>query len=665
MVLPSPRRLATSAALALLVAAPAAHAQPVAQPDFQFGWNATGGPRNVALVMVRFADTGFAASETMSYYGTFFNGGPGGNQLNVRDYFLQSSGGAFTFQTVTGIADMTYPDDRDTDGANESMARCFPENARLAGNDACRKSSRTSEKFLATIAELLGKRVNLSAFDLNRDGRVDPAELTLVVVVADGGDGGANRTIGSGCAQAGAVRLCGSGAIFGQRANLATMVHELFHTFSRADLYTPFNGPVRTNGGGATIMGATIGAQPRWSVAVDPWNRIRAGWVRPRVLATTGPGACATLDASLRDGARPASTRAPFAIWDPALGGREYFLVEYRRRDGYDNGIDMTGNPTGGGALVWYVKMAPNEQDKHWFDFSVVARDGRPFWSQPAGGDDEIVYDANGRISYIGWGKNHRLETAAAGSNVIAGTNFVLAGGLRPRVTPQGGIEKLVSRYGFPTYVTRGDGPVRLLRPDGVDTGVALTVGPDRGDGRVFVRIATPSSPAQGPSGDAGCLTATMPDNPAVALEMPPCVTSAGTYVTLTTRVRFSRPLGIPTQVTVTCDAPGTPTSTVTRTVPAGVYSHDVGVAHQLPAVGMVDALTCSVEVPMPPTPTSPAQSSSATAATYVMPPPSNVVGAPSCGSSYRLDAVDLAAIRQLGKGVPLPPFDPRALGPR
>lgn len=248
---------------------------------------------------------------------------------------------------------------------------------------------------------------------------------------------------------------------------------------------------------------------------------------------------------------------------------------------------------------------------------------------------------------------------------MIGGTNFVLAGGLRPRITAQGGVEKLVARYGFPTHVTRADGPVRLVRPAGVDSGVALTVGPDRGDGRVFVRIATPSSPAKGPSGDGGCLTATMPDNPAIALEMPACATSAGSYVALTTRVRFSRPLGIATQVTVTCNAPGTQTSTVTRTAPAGAYSHDVAVAHQLPAGGMVDALTCSVEVPFPPTPTSPAQSSFATAATYVMPPPSNVVGAPACGSSYRLDAVDLAAIRQLGRGVPLPPFDPRAASPR
>mgnify|MGYP003592781935 CR=1 FL=1 len=503
-----------------------------AQPAFQFGKNASGArARPLLVVLGKYRDRAFGATTAgvprdASFYSKLL-AGPG--LPNVRDFFLESSGGSFTFLPIGVIGPLTYVDDPGT-RQDESLVATWKAVPPAQGA-AWTEGDLDAKQIEATIRGA-GTLYNLTAFDANSDGTVDDKELTLVVVTAFG-NGGKTR---SGCGPLPqGKRYCGTVHFVDEAVDFATTAHALHQAFVGADLYSPWAGPVTTNVG-ATLMGGTIGgADQRWTTGLDAWNRVRAGWVRPRAVATT-TGACLALDASDKGGASPRAERAPIAVYDPSRGDSEYFLLEYRRSVGYDN-------PPGGprqGVLAWYVKNDANGEALN-VPFDFFPAQNMPLASRPAG-DDVLLSGPSGPTAVV-WGPNHVLDATVRGTDQTGAANWVLAAGAGTLVS--GGLTQFqTAAFGAPTYFTRAHGAVRLTRPDGTDTGTTLFVSDDV-DGTVEVRLASGRA-----EGSPACLAATIPrvDQPTATLLAPACVDYPSTA---RVRIAFATPVVQPVTVSL------------------------------------------------------------------------------------------------------------------
>lgn len=94
---------------------------------------------------------------------------------------------------------------------------------------------------------------------------------------------------------------------------------------------------------------------------LDPWSKYYLGWVRPR-LVTTAEGA-ATLP--------PVETGGQvlqLLSGSPTTGG-EYFLLENRRKTGFDAGLP------GEGLLVWHVDESMDTNNNEWYPDCTDCRD--------------------------------------------------------------------------------------------------------------------------------------------------------------------------------------------------------------------------------------------------------------------------------------------------
>jgi hypothetical protein len=88
---------------------------------------------------------------------------------------------------------------------------------------------------------------------------------------------------------------------------------------------------------------------------LDPWHKMRLGWVRPRIFPF-GSGGVATVTA-----AQFQSDNTPVILYDPSHGTSEYFIVEFRNNNpavgggGYDLDLRLSGNPSEHGLALWHV----------------------------------------------------------------------------------------------------------------------------------------------------------------------------------------------------------------------------------------------------------------------------------------------------------------------
>jgi len=489
-----------------LLAGVASTATPAAAQTFQFGRNATGTTqRPVMVILSNFSDMPFGSSATGPRDAGFFSRLFAGPAFpNVRDWFLEASGGSFTYMPIGVLGPITFPNDPATT-ADESRYNCWKGLLDNAGREVCPGSSRDDASQISEIIRLAATRYNIGSFDKNGDNIVDPSELTLVVVTS--GDNGGKARWGCGPLPGG-KQYCGGIQFFGESANFATVAHEMVHAFNGSDLYGPWGGPVRTNNR-LTIMGATIsGTDERWSVLPEAWNRIREGWVRPRMVSPN-TGGCFLLDAASKGGSKAGPDRAPIAI--PINGNdRDYFLIEHRMRTGYDQDVG------GEGVLVWYVK---NDADGNPLNvpYSLFLKPRQTSLSAQAVGDDISI----GGPAIV-WGANHQLESSAGANDDVGKANWVLAAAPVPKKMG-GTIQYATGAYGSGGFFARLHGRVPLVKDDGNFAGLSMDLGEVK-DGTVPIRL-TPASGAT-PPGAAACLAATETQStqPAAVLTNPGCV---------------------------------------------------------------------------------------------------------------------------------------------
>jgi hypothetical protein len=151
------------------------------------------------------------------------------------------------------------------------------------------------------------------------------------------------------------VTLRGVAASADHRASFMSITHELSHSLGTVDLYAN-----NCRSSGLTLMSCTIFAtdDDRRTYHLDPWHKMRLGWLRPRIF-TLGSGGVATVAASQIN-----SPNTPVILHDPAKGTSEYFLVEFRNNQiaGADHDIHIgdLSQPTpitgaNNGMAIWHI----------------------------------------------------------------------------------------------------------------------------------------------------------------------------------------------------------------------------------------------------------------------------------------------------------------------
>jgi hypothetical protein len=84
---------------------------------------------------------------------------------------------------------------------------------------------------------------------------------------------------------------------------------------------------------------------------VDPWAKMQFGWLAPRVQAMPTQGA-AKLQSQRWTGKAGLPNKRPLLLYHPARGAKEFFLLEYRTRQGegsYDTNVSDEG------LAIWHI----------------------------------------------------------------------------------------------------------------------------------------------------------------------------------------------------------------------------------------------------------------------------------------------------------------------
>jgi M6 family metalloprotease-like protein len=257
---------------------------------------------------------------------------------------------------------------------------------------------------LAVSTAASAGHLDFRVFDTNHDGTISPDELTLLVI-SNLPNGQANHFRGNRAFRVPGqnVTLTAGDGVVGEGGTFATAAHELFHTLGGLDLYGPWGGCYYLNGG-LTLMSGTGNDLPdlEWIVNLDPWHKMIAGWIEPRLVAVGRPGTAQLAAQHFPLSAEPLRKR-PLLIYSPTHGKRDFLLLEYRtpNRLGYDAQVASSG------LVIWQVSYGANmnpvqlrsERQNCKSEFvkvlSVFAR-GAPDWRQ---GGNKAYTSASGEIA--------------------------------------------------------------------------------------------------------------------------------------------------------------------------------------------------------------------------------------------------------------------------
>jgi M6 family metalloprotease-like protein len=362
------------------------------------------GERPLFLILIEFRDRSFSTGRGQTAQERTF-WGP--SYPNIRDYFREVSGGAFTWRPA-GV-----------------FGPHIPQNDPATPQDESTFSGGVVDEVVPVAIRALESAANrgfirMSALDADRDGTIRGDELGVVVVVADGGTGMAHvrpeRPVRIGFA-GGAMEL--QLAIFSEGATFATRTHELTHLLGAYDVYGS-----GAHSAGLSLMSDTAGGNDdRRTWYLDPWHRMVLGWLQPRVFEI-GSGGHVLRVAAPQAASAPAEERRPLLLFHPVAGMHEYFLIEYRNALGsgnYDSDMrDWRGQSRG--IAVWQVKTDDRHQPVL-LNGIVIQDPGRPpgrLDSVPVGDDMAQDSDRNGVNDTIIPGLDRELQSRPAGNDVYA-----------------------------------------------------------------------------------------------------------------------------------------------------------------------------------------------------------------------------------------------------
>lgn len=364
--------LGGAAVLGLLVAVATVPARSDARPDggeTVAGLDEFGAPpapaagvRPLLTILMHFSDQRFALTHNRPYYRRLLFGERGrliGSVAGPGGFFDENSQGLFYYRNVGVMGPFTHPDNPAT-SIDESTYACASN-----GGPTCVAVANDVRSNAIRRAEAAGFR--FADYDADEDGQVTTEELTIVMVFAEP-PGGPNRRGGQArplpcILVAGGKEVCTNSIGLGEGVGVATIAHELTHTFN-----DPF-GIDHVYGAGSRLnapYSAFAGTMSRdadddhWISHLDPYTKLRLGWLAPRVAPITSTG-CFRLRATELSPERGAgATPQAYLLYDPDRGTNEYYLLEHRLplELNYDGDPFFSGTTKirDQGLGVWYVR---------------------------------------------------------------------------------------------------------------------------------------------------------------------------------------------------------------------------------------------------------------------------------------------------------------------
>ncbi len=321
-------------------------------------------PRSVApaqiralVVLVDFSDnasTSGSVSTSLADFGTILNSVQTYPTGSVRDFYSENSYGESTF-TADVVGWYRMPNPYSYYVAGQTGFGPYPTNAQRLAEDA------------AAAADPF---VDFSDYDNDGDGYVD----AYFVVHAGYGfeDTGDSNAIWSHAWGLGSARHTDGVTVSGYTmepeesgeggiVHIGVFCHEFGHALGLPDLYDIDGG---SNGAGDwTVMSGGVWANGgRTPVHFDPWSKSQLGWVTPIVVRNYVAAA-----------SFPAVETSPvvYRLWRNGQSATQYFLVENRRRIGFDAFLP------GAGLLIWHIDNgATCNCDPSRFLVGVVQADG-------------------------------------------------------------------------------------------------------------------------------------------------------------------------------------------------------------------------------------------------------------------------------------------------
>lgn len=259
---------------------------------------------------------------------------------SVREWYRENSYGAFDFNGA--VVGPIRVEGKMTDYAYD---RVDPNGDRV-------------RKLIERAVQAASKRVKLADFDTHdtrgrkgRDGIID--HLLIIYAEATGKHDGFSPIWphrGSLDFQVDGVRV-GGYLILNHASRLGVYVHELGHDLGIPDLY---DRDYTSHGAGEWCVMATgsWAGEAEKPSHMSAWAKMRLGWLTPTVI--TKPMQSLKI---------PSSSERPFALKIPIgeIDSREYFMVENRRRVGFDAMIPAEG------LIIWHIdeEKGDNDNEQH------------------------------------------------------------------------------------------------------------------------------------------------------------------------------------------------------------------------------------------------------------------------------------------------------------
>jgi len=255
-----------------------------------------------------------------------------GNYPSVRDYFLVNSNTRFFIKDVgiKGWYDADKP----------------PEHYWAADDPSDANGDGWISGHVEKWAEAIRKAnpdFHFADYDTNGDGNLTKDELGILIVIPQNSPFCTNR-IAVGAQYPTEQPLVVDNvtitwiaeAYIGSPLNLGVVAHELSHLFlNLPDMYFTFFQPFAA--GGYSMMD-----QCYYDFHIDPFNKIRLGWLQPANVLHSGYIPIEAVE----------SSHVAYILHDPAHGNSEYYIIENRQpgiAGGYDSQIRDSG------LAVWHI----------------------------------------------------------------------------------------------------------------------------------------------------------------------------------------------------------------------------------------------------------------------------------------------------------------------
>ncbi len=213
-----------------------------------------------------------------------------------------------------------------------------------------------------------------------------------------------------------AWQLCQKAPIISQWTDLSGVSHELVHSLGIGwDMYNDY-----ADSNGLTVMSGA-------AVHLDPINKLLLGWYdHPQIYDLQRPGSCV-----LQKPVTASENQQPILLFDSSRGTDEFFLIEYRKREGIDRAIPDEG------VAIWHAKFQSGSMWPYYIAGQRIYPGGDYLLASRRADTDifENLYHLNEEDAHdtIAAGEDRTLESTPLGDDFISHRQTVFLRGVPSR----------------------------------------------------------------------------------------------------------------------------------------------------------------------------------------------------------------------------------------